>query len=80
MVFQLSDKNSWKAQLATTENTLVFTDMEHVRQGTKEEGHAFLLSFELAGLTHDCLDWQPSQFINIVGTDDNCRVAVYEGL
>ncbi len=48
MVFQLSDKNSGKAQLATTENTLVFTDMGHVRHGTKEEGHAFLFSFELA--------------------------------
>ncbi len=79
MVF-LSDKKSGKAQLATTENILVFTDMEHVRHGTREEGHAFLFSFELAGLTPDCLDWQPSQFINMVGKDEVSRVLVYEGL
>ncbi len=46
----------------------------------REEGHAFLLSFELAGITPECLDWQPSQLINIVGKDEVSRVLVYEGL
>ncbi len=33
----------------------------------------------IAVLVVEFLDWQPSQFFNIVGKDDICRVAVEEG-
>jgi hypothetical protein len=36
-----------------------------------DQGKWYCLSGKAAWTIHECLDWQNSQFINIVGKDDN---------